>query len=196
MALIVKHISFDSFQLNINNNKGNVEYVTIKIYTKNLKELIICSYYSPKRIVYEQLFEKLENKSNNLLIIEEFNAKHFNLDSEETNHYGTKLMDMLNYCNLFVVQNNNHTRYDRFRDKMDTIDYIIISPSLIANISDVNSGMDITLDHCTMTVTLKSKKLRSEDRNISLKLYHKADWSNLNRNIKNKLNNYLEYLTF
>ena len=47
-----------------------------------------------------------------------------------------------------------------------------------------------------MTVTLKSKKLRSEDRNISLKLYHKADWSNLNRNIKNKLNNYLEYLTF
>ena len=79
---------------------------------------------------------------------------------------------------------------------MDTKDYIIISPILIANISDVNSGMDIPLDHCTMTVTLKSKKLRSEDRNISLKLYHKADWSNLNRNIKNKLNNYLEYLTF
>ena len=117
VALIVKdNISFDSFQLNINNNKGNVEYVTIKIYTKNLKELIICSYYSPKRIVYEQLFEKLENKSNNLLIIEDFNAKHFNLGSEETNHYETKLMVILNYCNLFVVQNNNHTRYDSFRD--------------------------------------------------------------------------------
>ena len=59
VAIIVKdNISFHSFELNINNNKGNVEYITIKINTKNLKELIICSYYSPKGIVYEQLFKK------------------------------------------------------------------------------------------------------------------------------------------
>ena len=105
----------------------------------------------------------------------DFNTKHVNLGSEETNHYGTKQMDILNYCNLFVVQNNNHTRYDSLRDKMDTIDYIIISPSLISNISDVSYELDIPSDHCTMTVTLKSEKLRSEDRKISLKLYHKAD---------------------
>ena len=189
VVLIVKdNISFDSFELNINNNKGNVEYITIKINTKNLKELIICSYYSPKGIVYEQLFEKLENISNNLLTMGDSNAKHVNLGSEETNHYGNKLIDILNYCNLFVVQNNNHTRYDSFRDKMDTIDYIIISPTLMANISGVNSELDIPSDHCTMTVTLKSEKIRSEDRNISLKLYHKANWSKINENIKNKLN--------
>ena len=188
VALIVKdHISFDSFELNIN-NKGNVEYITIKINTKNLKELIICSYYSPKGIIYEQLFEKLENISDNLLIMGDFNAKYVNLGSGETNHYGNKLIDILNYCNLFVVQNNNHTKYDSFRDKMDTIDYIIISPTLIANISGVNSELDIPSDHCTMTVTLKSEKIRSEDRNISLKLYHKANWSKINENIKNKLN--------
>ena len=45
-----------------------------------------------------------------------------------------------------------------FRDKMDIIDYIIISPSLIANIREVNSELDIPSDHCTMTVTLKSEK--------------------------------------
>ena len=71
---------------------------------------------------------------------------------------------------------------------MDTIDYIIISPSLIASISDVSSELDIPSDHCTMTVTLRSEKLRSEDRKISLNLYHKADWSKINGNIKNKLN--------
>ena len=118
----------------------------------------------------------------------DFNAKHINLGSEETNHYGIKLMDILNYFNLFVVQNKNYLKYDSFRDKMDTIDYIIISPSLIANISGVNSELDTPSDHCTMTVTLKSEKLRSEDRNISLKLYHQADWSKINGNIKNELN--------
>ena len=42
VALIAKdNISFDSFELNINNNKGNVEYVTIKINTKSLNELIL-----------------------------------------------------------------------------------------------------------------------------------------------------------
>ena len=33
----------------------------------------------------------------------DFNTKHINLGSEETNQYGTKLMDILNYYNLFVV---------------------------------------------------------------------------------------------
>ena len=39
VALIVKdNISFDSFELNINNNRGNVEYITITINTKSLNE--------------------------------------------------------------------------------------------------------------------------------------------------------------
>ena len=35
------------------------------------------------------------NKSNNLLIMGDFNAKHVNLGSEGANHYGTKLMGIL-----------------------------------------------------------------------------------------------------
>lgn len=93
-------------------------------------------------MVFEQLFEKLDNKSNNLLIIGDFSANHINLGSEETNHYGTKLTDTINSYNLLVVQNNNHTRYDSFRYKMGTIDYIIISPNVMANISNVNSKLD------------------------------------------------------
>ena len=41
---------------------------------------------------------------------------------------------------------------------MDIIDYIITSPNLIANISEVNSELDTPSGHCTMTVTLKSEK--------------------------------------
>ena len=101
MALIVKDdIQICNFELNINNNIGNVEYVAIKINTKSLDELIICSYYSPKGIVYEQLSEQLDNKSNNLLIMGDFNAKRINLGSEETYHYETKPMNMLNTYNL------------------------------------------------------------------------------------------------
>ena len=100
----------------------------------------------------------------------DFNAKHINLDSEETNYYQTKLMDTLNICNLFVVQNNNHTMYGSFRDKMDTKDYIIISPNVVTNIFNVNFELDIPSDHCTMSVTSKTEKLRSKFKYISLKL--------------------------
>ena len=104
VALIFKtDIQFNNFKLNINNNRGNAEYVTIKVNTKKLNELIICSYCSPKRVVYEQLFEKLDNNFNSLIIMGDFNAKHINLSSEETNYYGKKLMDTLNSYNLFVV---------------------------------------------------------------------------------------------
>ena len=83
----------------------------------------------------------------------DFNAKHINLGSEETNYYQTKLIDALNICNFIVVQKNNHTMYDCFRDQMDTKDYIIISPNVITNISNVNFELDIPSDHCTMSVT-------------------------------------------
>ena len=49
---------------NTNNNRGNVEYLTIKIIIKKLNELIIYLYYSPKGVVYKQLFEKLDNSFN------------------------------------------------------------------------------------------------------------------------------------
>ena len=87
VTLKVKNdLSFSNFELNINNSRGDVEYDTRKINTKSLDELIICSYYSPKELVYEHLFKKLDNKSNNLLIIGDFNAKHINLGPKETNH--------------------------------------------------------------------------------------------------------------
>ena len=73
---------------------------------------------------------------------------------------------------------------------MDTINYIIISPNVIVSVSNVNSKLDITSDHRILTVTLTSKKLRPEDRNISLKLHHMADWSKVNENIKSKLNKF------
>ena len=71
---------------------------------------------------------------------------------------------------------------------MYTINYIIISPNVIANVSNINSELDIVSDHRILTVTLTSKKVRSDDRNISLKLHHNADWSKVNENIKGKLN--------
>ena len=86
---------------------------------------------------------------------------YINLGSREITHYGTKLMDILSNYKLFVVQNNNHTRYDNFRDKMDTTYYIIISRNVITNTSNINSELDIPSDHITMTVTLKSENLRS-----------------------------------
>ena len=100
----------------------------------------------------------------------DFNAKHINLGSKETNYYQTKLIDTLNICNLFQVQKNNHTMYDSFRDQMDIKDYIIISTNVITNISNVNFELDIPSDHCTMLVTSKTEKLRSKFKYISLKL--------------------------
>ena len=40
---------------------------------------------------------------------------------------------------------------------MYTINYIIISPNVIANVSNVNSELDIASDHRILTVTLTSK---------------------------------------
>ena len=46
---------------------------------------------------------------------------------------------------------------------MDTIDYIVGSPNVIANMYNVNSETDIPSDYCKRAVTLTSEKLRSDD---------------------------------
>lgn len=62
--------------------------------------------------------------------------------------------------------------YDRLRDKMNTMNYIIMSCNIIANVSNVNSELGIPSDICTNNLTRKQEKVRSESRNILLKLFH------------------------
>ena len=77
---------------------------------------------SPKMDSWWKTILKI-NKSTNLIIMGEFSVKHFNLVPHETNHYRTKLMNAWNSYNLFVLQNNYHTRYESLRDKRDTKDH-------------------------------------------------------------------------
>ena len=62
--------------------------------------------------------------------------------------------------------------YDRLRDKMNTMNYIIMSCNITANVSNVNSELGIPSNICTNNLTRKQEKVRSESRNILLKLFH------------------------
>ena len=74
--------------------------------------------------------------------------------------------------------------YDRLRDKMNTMNYIIMSCNIIDNVSNVNSELGIPSDICTNNLTRKQEKVRSESRNILLKLFHWANLSKINEAIK------------
>ena len=54
-----------------------------------------------------------------------------------------------------MVWNNYRTGYDSFRDKMDTTDYINMSPNIMENSSNVNSELYIPSDIYTMILILE-----------------------------------------
>ena len=73
MALIVrKDIPYNTLELDVNTNREHLEYINIKINTKNHSELILCLQYSTNGIVYQQLFETLDHESNNLITMGDF----------------------------------------------------------------------------------------------------------------------------
>ena len=73
MALIVrKDIPYNTLELDVNTNRENLEYINVKINTKNHSELILCLQYSTNGIVYQQLFETLDHESNNLITMGDF----------------------------------------------------------------------------------------------------------------------------
>ena len=73
-------------------------------------------------IVYEQLFEILDKKSNSFIMLN-------TLIWAQSKPMIAELNWQIMWINIiYLWLKNNHTRYDSSRDKMDAIGYIIISP--------------------------------------------------------------------
>ena len=97
------------------------------------------------------------------------------------------MADIVNNNDQYNVCNEGYTRYDASNDSFDTIDFVFIIQNLIPLTSSITTEMDIPSDHLSLYFELELENTRESERKIIIKLYHKADWNNINNKIFKKL---------
>ena len=66
--LIKSDIKFEEIELNIQNN-SNIEYKAIVINNSKMKDLIVCTYFSPRGHTYRELLINLKTLSDNIILL-------------------------------------------------------------------------------------------------------------------------------
>ena len=97
------------------------------------------------------------------------------------------MADIVNNNDQFNACNKGYTRYDASNDSFDTIDFVFIIQNLIPLTSSITTEINIPSDHLSLYFELELENTRESERKIIIKLYHEADWNNINNKIKKKL---------
>ena len=98
-----------------------------------------------------------------------------------------RMVDIINNNGLYKVINERHRRYDTSNDSLDTNDFAFVTQNLVPLTLPINTEVDVPSDHLSLYFELELEITKESEGDFIVKLYHKADWNNINYKIKKKL---------
>ena len=96
----------------------------------NNQNLILATIYCPNGNPNFSLFETINNLSNNVMFVSDFNSKLEDFGSAKKNSFGPMLRNIQSHLNLTYLNNDEHTHLDRTKSSTDILDMAFISPNL------------------------------------------------------------------
>ena len=192
VALLVKknlqHVECSDFDF------LNLEIICIKLFLEN-KEVLIFSYYNPPpTLICENFINLIEEKGKDYLICGDLNARSTAIGCTANNNNGKVLDDILiNNKVILINPEYSPTFHIPGRSYNEMLDLMIGTSFFANNLSKFEVLKESVLDsdhspiRATFKITsIKSKKILSEQTQMNLLNYSKADWNKF----KNFLNNY------
>ena len=153
-AFLVKHglvISKEYRNKNFNVITNN-EALVIEIDLCNNQNLILATIYCPNRNPNFRLFETVNNFSDNVMFVSDFNSKLEAFGCAKKNSSGPMLKNIQSHLNLTYLNNDEHTHLDRAKGSTDILDMAFISPSLTKHDIQFLIGDDLGSDHLPIEI--------------------------------------------
>ena len=135
VAFLVKHglvINKEYPGINFNIITDNKALVIDTDFCNN-QNLILATIYCPNGNPNFRLFETINNLSDNVMFVGDFNSKLEAFGCAKKNSSGPMLKNIQSHPNLTYLNNDEHTHLDRAKGSTDILDMAFISPNLTAH---------------------------------------------------------------
>ena len=107
--------------------------------------LTVITYYNPPGKTLNTAF--LDTLDRHTLILGDLNAKHLDFGCNTQNRQGKHLLDFINDSNLTILNNNEPTRFDHYRNSNEILDLAIATPNLLNKLLSFKIDDSIPSDH-------------------------------------------------
>ena len=106
------------------------EALAINLELSHNQNLTLATIYYPNGNPNSSLFQTIDNLSDNVMFIGDFNSKLESFGCAQKNSSGPMLKNIQNKLNLIYLNNDEHTHMDRAHGSTDILDMAFISPNL------------------------------------------------------------------
>ena len=158
VAFLVKHglvINKEYRNIDFNMITDN-EALVIDFDLCNNQNLILATIYCPNGTPNVRLFETINNLSDNVMFVSDFNSKLEAFGCAKKNSSGPMLKNIQSHLNLTYLNNNEHTHLDRAKGSTDILDMTFISPNLTKHDIQFLIG-DFGSDHMPIEISIDAQ---------------------------------------
>ena len=130
------------------------EALVIDIDLCNNQNLILATIYCPNGNPNFRLFETINNLSDNVMFVGDFNSKLEAFGCAKKNSSGPVLKNIQSHLNLTYLNSDEHTHLDRAKGSTDILDMAFISPNLTKHDIQFLIGDDLGSDHLPIEISI------------------------------------------
>ena len=106
------------------------EALAINLDLSNNQNITLATIYCPNGNPNLSLFQTINNLSENVMFVGDFNSKLESFGCAKRSTSGPMLQTIQNQLNLIYLNNDEHTHMDRAEGSTDILDMAFISPNL------------------------------------------------------------------
>ena len=139
--------------------------MAINLELSTNQNLTFATIYCPNGNPNLSLFQTINNLSDNVMFVGDFNSKleAFGCASKSTS--GPMLKTIQNKLNLLYVNTDEHKHMDRRYGSTDILDMVFISQNLAIHDIQFQIGVDLGSDHLPIEISIDTTPLRNTSTN-------------------------------
>ena len=154
VAFLVKHglVANKELRNAVFNIITENEALAINLELSCNQNLTLATIYCPNGNPHFSLFQTINNLSDNVMFVGDFNSKLEAFECASKNTSGPMLRTIQNKLNLIYVNNDEHTHMDRRTGNTDILDMAFISQKLAIHDIQFQIGVDLGSDHLPIEI--------------------------------------------
>ena len=129
------------------------------------QNVILATIYCPNGNPNFTLFETINNLSDNVMFVGDFNSKLEAFGCAKKNSSGPVLKNIQSHLTLTYLNSDEHTHLDRAKGSTDILDMAFISPNLTKHDIQFLIGDDLGSDHLPIEISIDAQPHRNTHTN-------------------------------